>query len=257
MQISTFNVNSIKARLAYVVHWLQARQPDVVCLQELKVQNDKFPHDAFAELGYQAHVHGQKQWNGVAVLTREPGEVLQVGLPGAEDAGARFLTVATGGLQVSSVYVPNGKTLEHPDFERKLRFMQSLTDHLRNSAGHDAIVGGDFNIVPGDRDSHAPDALRGSIFHTDAERRAITEFTSLGFVDLYRHLNPDGDMFSWWDYRGGSFYKNRGLRIDFLFASPNVTSRCRRAWVDRDYRKKKDGQTASDHAPVFAELEPA
>ncbi len=259
MRIATFNVNSIKARLAYVLHWLDARQPDVVCLQELKVESDKFPFAELEQAGYRAFVHGQKRWNGVAVLCRQPAQLAQLaqcGLPGGEDAGARLLTVRLESLTVTSVYVPNGKTIAHADFELKLDWLRTLAEHLRETLDPavPAIIGGDFNVVHRDLDSHDPERLRGQIFHTAAERERIDALLDLGLVDLYRELNPEGPAFSWWDYRGGGFHRNLGLRIDLLLASRALVERAERVWTDRDYRKKKDGETASDHAPVVVDL---
>lgn len=258
--VATFNVNSVKARLAFVQHWLEARQPDIACLQELKLEEDKFPFEVFEAAGYHAYVHGQPRWNGVAVLSKKPGEVVQKGLPGAEDQGARLITVRIDELDITSVYVPNGKTVEHEDYGHKLDFLERLVDYVgaRVKSDGQVIVGGDYNICHRDQDSHAPERLAGHIFHTDAERDAIEALLGHGLHDLYREKEPDGTMFSWWDYRAGAFHKNHGLRIDLLLADDAVLARTEGVLIDRDYRKKKDGETPSDHAPVTATLrEPA
>ena len=254
MRIATWNVNSMKARLPFVLHWLQAREPDVVCVQELKLEADKFPHDEIAELGYRAAIHSQKTWNGVAVLSKEPAEIMQAGLPGAEDAGARLVTARLGELSVTSVYVPNGKTLQHADYEMKLDFLEALNAYVRDAldAGGLSLVAGDFNVAPEDVDSWAPSPDR--IFHTDRERVLVRELIAMGYRDAYREVEPEGTMFSWWDYRAGCFHKNQGLRIDLLLASQTLLGRIDKVWIDRDYRKKKDGHIASDHAPVIADL---
>ncbi len=256
MRIATFNVNSINARLGFVLHWLDARKPDVACLQELKIGNEEFPYEAFRAAGYHACVHGQKGWNGVAVVSREPLELVQAGLPDADAAGARLVTARAGDLAVTSVYVPNGKTLVHPDFPAKIAFLAQLVAHLRQAvdARGRAVVGGDFNVCHRDVDSYAPDERKDTIFHTEPERRAIDALVDLGLCDLYRDKNPDGRMYSWWDYRAGCFHKNQGLRIDLLLATRAVRDQTREVWIDRDYRKKKDGQIPSDHAPVVADL---
>jgi exodeoxyribonuclease-3 len=256
MRIATFNVNSIKARLPFVLHWLAAREPDIVCLQELKVTEEKFPFTELKEAGYHAYVHAQPRWNGVAVLSRQPGELVQAGLPGADAAGARLVGAQIGDMFATSVYVPNGKTVEHDDYRMKLDFMSQLNAFVRErvDVGSDAFVGGDYNIVHRAIDSHSADKLEGSIFHTEDERNHIDALLDAGLVDLYRDVHPDGDMFSWWDYRAGCFHKNQGLRIDLLLATASVRARCEEVWVDRDYRKKKDGETPSDHAPVIADL---
>ncbi len=261
MIIATFNVNSIKARLPYVLHWLAARQPDIVCLQELKLPDDRFPHRAIEEAGYRALVHGQPRWNGVAVLCKhgslaKQASIVQTGLPGAQDDGARLLTVETENIWVTSVYVPNGKTIEHDDFEMKLAWMEKLRRYLTDNVDMDkpGFVGGDFNIVPAALDSFDAQRQAGHIFHTDRERRMLQGLREDGFRDMFRELNPEQRMFSWWDYRRGSFHKNIGLRIDLLMATPSLLTRAERSWIDRDYRKKKDGHTPSDHAPVLAQL---
>lgn len=256
MRLATWNVNSIKARLPFVLGWLKARRPDVVCIQELKVADDDFPYDTFDAAGYRCAVHGQPQWNGVAVLSRRPAEVVQRGLPGAEDQGARLVTAVVDGLSVTSVYVPNGKTVEHPDYEAKLVWLDRLGDYVEKvvdpAAPH--VIGGDFNIAPGPLDSWDPQRFAGTIFHTDAELERYERLLGAGLDDLYRHTHPDGAMFSWWDYRAGAFHKNQGLRIDFLLATAPVRDRVDTIGVDRDYRKKHDGETPSDHAPVIADL---
>ncbi len=256
MRIATWNVNSIKARLPFVLHWLDARQPDIACLQELKVSADKFPHEVFAERGYIATLHAQATWNGVAVLSREPATVRQAGLDGAETAGARLLTVDVGDLSVTSVYVPNGKTVAHEDFQLKLHFLAKLNRYARQwvDPSRQMLIGGDFNIVPGDLDSWAPERFAGHIFHTDEERSGLRALLDTGLIDMYRQRHPDGTMFSWWDYRAGCFHKNQGLRIDLLLATPPLMDRVSDVWIDRDYRKKKDGHLPSDHAPVIADL---
>lgn len=257
MRIATWNINGLRARLDFVRHWLHARQPDIVGLQELKSTDDQFPHDVFAEEGYRAVTHGQKAWNGVAVLTRHDVEAKTIGLPGQEDFGSRLVTVRSGGLVFSTVYCPNGKSIEHDDYTRKLAWFDSLGDHLAEHHRPDEplVLCGDFNICPEPLDSWNEDAMGGSIFHTEAERTRLARLLDWGLVDVFRERHPDTRAFSWWDYRGGSFYRNQGLRIDFLLLTRALASRVASVSIDRDYRKKKDGLTASDHAPVIAELD--
>lgn len=257
MRIATWNINGLAARLDYVRHWLKARRPDVVGLQELKTADDKFPHDVFEAAGYRAVVHGQKAWNGVAILSREPAEVLHQGLPGQEDFGARLITARIGELSFTTVYCPNGKHTGHADFPRKLAWYDALREHLADShdPGQPAILCGDFNICPTPLDSWNEADLGGGIFHTPDERRRFQGLLDGGLVDVFRHAYPDRQAFSWWDYRAGAFHRNMGLRIDFLLATPPLLAKVRHVEIDRDYRKKKDGLTASDHAPVIADLE--
>jgi len=254
MKVATWNVNGLQARLAFVLHWLRARQPDIVCLQELKLSGDKFPHLLFEGEGYHAIVHGQKAWNGVAILSREKGETLIRGLPGGQDLGARLVTARVGDLSVSSVYCPNGKSVDHEDYPRKLRWFGCLAEYLEGHtlANEPYILGGDFNLCPTSLDSWNETGLAGRIFHTSAEREAFSRLTGWGLTDLYRQLWPEEKQFTWWDYRAGAFHRNQGLRIDFLLATSPLSQRLKRVEVDREYRKKKDGLIASDHAPVIA-----
>lgn len=218
--------------------------------------DEQFGTAEFEAAGYHALTHGQKAWNGVAILSREPGTVRQVGLPGQEDFGARLLTAEVGGIAFTTVYVPNGKNLEHPDFERKLAWLDALLNHVRERLDpqQPAILCGDFNVVPQSLDTWDEEQLSGTIFHTEPERQRFAYFLEWGFCDLFRHLHPAERAFSWWDYRALSFPRNRGLRIDFLLGTQTIADRLTAVRIDRDYRKKLDGLTASDHAPVLADL---
>jgi exodeoxyribonuclease III len=257
MRIATWNINGLKARLDFLTLWLQQRRPDVVGLQELKTQDELFPHEAFAALGYHSLAFGEKAWNGVAILSREPAEEVHRGLHGQADFGARLLAARIGPLTFETVYCPNGKTLDHADYQRKLSWFDALADHWR--AHHDRngalVLCGDFNVVPQPVDSWRGSDGDGSIFHTAAERARFQALLDLGLQDLYRERHPQGRDFSWWDYRGGSFHRGHGLRIDMLLASPSVRDRVREVVIDREFRKKQGELTASDHAPVFADLE--
>lgn len=256
MRIATWNINGLRSRLEFILHWLAAREPDVVGLQELKLTDEQFPYDEFEAAGYKAAVYGQKAWNGVAILSREPGEVTQRGLPGEDAFGSRLVTARFGDLSFTTVYCPNGKRLDHEDYARKLDWYDSLATHWAATAGESAVLCGDFNICPTDLDSHHSPAKTGQrIFHTEAERRRFGRLLDDGLIDLYRSRYPEERMYSWWDYRGGSFHRNLGLRIDFILGTSAVVERVRDVVIDRDYRKKKDGLTASDHAPVYADLD--
>lgn len=259
MRVATWNVNGLKARLDFLRHWLRSRRPDVLGLQELKLAEEHFPHEALREEGYHAAVHGQKGWNGVAVLSREPARVVQKGLPGQEALGARLLTVEVAGLRFASVYVPNGKHVNHEDFPRKLAWLEALAEHLGKAlpAGRDALLCGDLNVVPTELDSWNEEELAGSIFHTEEERALFARLLEPGLEDLFRRHQPEAREYSWWDYRGGAFHKRQGLRIDFLLGTRSVARRLRAASIDREYRKKQEGLTPSDHAPVIADLEEA
>lgn len=257
MRIVTWNVNSVNARLPYVVDYLRNEKPDIVCLQELKVTDDAFPRTVFEDEGYSAVVHGQKSWNGVAVLARSACEPVSAGLAGFEDMGARVVSALVDGLTVTSVYVPNGKSIDHDDYTRKLAWLDAFADHVAalTADGAPHVIAGDFNLCPTDLDSFDPVGFAGTIFHTDAERAAYRRLVDVGLVDLYRSAHAEDNGFTWWDYRAGRFHKGQGLRIDFLFGTPDVASRVRDVTVDREFRKKRDDVTPSDHAPVVATLD--
>lgn len=255
MRIATWNVNGLRARHGLLTHWLAARQPDVVALQELKTSDDQFPHRELEALGYRAAVHGEKGWNGVAILARKPLEVEQVGLPGS-DHGARLISARVEGVSVTSVYCPNGKAVSHPDFARKLAFFDALAAHwtARHPAHEPALLCGDFNVCPAALDSWNEAAFAGAIFHTEQERTRFRALLEAGLVDLFRARNPELQAFSWWDYRGGAFHKREGLRIDMVLGTRAVLDRVTAVEIDRDYRKKQAGFTTSDHAPVIVDL---
>lgn len=259
MLLATWNVNGIRARSQRLAEFLAERQPDVVCLQELKITEDEFPHLELRASGYHAVLAGQQGWNGVAVIAKERPELVMRELPGAAEHGARFVVAKVHGIEVASVYVPNGKTLSHADYKVKLGWLERLAHHIESRADRDAalVVGGDFNVCWTDLDSYGGIRFKGKIFHTDEERALLTRLREAGLVDLYRTRYPDDPGFSWWDYRAGSFHKKEGMRLDLLFATPVVASRVTDVYVDRDYRKKgkTSGAIPSDHAPVVAVLD--
>ena len=257
MRIATWNINGLRARLEFALHWLRERQPDVVGLQELKLTDEQFPREPFEELGYHVVSHGQKAWNGVAILSREPARVTQCGLPGQADFGARLLSAEIGNVAFTTVYCPNGKSVDHDDYPKKLAWFDDLARHFGQIADREQpiILCGDINICPAAIDSHDEAQFRGQIFHTEEERKRFQELLGRGFSDVFRASYPTEVAFSWWDYRGGAFHRKLGLRIDFLLANPSALARVKAVAIDREFRKKKDGLTPSDHAPVFADLE--
>ncbi len=259
MRIATWNINGLRSRLDFVRHWLRDRKPDVVGFQELKATEDQFPFDEFEAEGYHAAIHPQKAWNGVAILSKNPVEVTQLGLPDEDEPGARLIAARCPngdgpGLHFITIYVPNGKTVEHDDFPMKLRWLGSLRRYL--DSAHDpsepTVLCGDFNLCPEPVDSFKEDPTR--IFHTPEERQRYRSLEQWGLRDLFRAQHPETQAFSWWDYRGGAFHRKLGLRIDFLLGTPSVIERLESVEIDREYRKKKDGLTPSDHAPVIADL---
>jgi len=257
VRLATWNINGLRARLDFLLHWLRARQPDVVGLQELKLPDEKFPRDELLEAGYHAIVHGQKSWNGVAILTRREAVESRRGLPGQQEFGSRLVTADLDGLSFTTVYVPNGKSLEHEDYPRKLAWMDDLAEHFaeHHDPAHPTLLCGDFNVCPTPLDSWNEEALHGKVHHTDAERDRYRRLLDWGFKDVFRERNPELRKFSWWDYRGGAFHRKMGLRIDFLLATQSVLDRVTSVEIDRDYRKKKDGMIPSDHAPVIVDLD--
>ena len=218
--------------------------------------DEQFPVEIFDAAGYSVITHGQKAWNGVAILSRSPAILVQRGLPGQEEFGARLLSARIQDLYFTTVYCPNGKSVAHDDFPRKRAWFDSLAEHMESNAGTDTtnVLCGDFNICPTALDTWDEAGHAGKIFHTHDERQRMQRILDGGFKDVFREKNPDARAYSWWDYRAGAFPRNHGLRIDFLLATPSVMARVKSVEIDRDYRKKKDGLTASDHAPVIADL---
>jgi exodeoxyribonuclease-3 len=255
MRIATWNVNGIRSRLDFLLKWLADRQPDVVGLQELKVDDHEFPHLEIEAAGYKALVHGQKAWNGVAVLSKQPATEIHRGLEGQEEMGSRMLCTRLGELSFTTIYWPNGKTLDHEDFPRKLAWGDALVRHFQehHSPQERTILCGDFNVCPTPLDTYIPKAGNERIFHTDAERARFAALLDWGFVDAFREKHPDVRAYSWWDYRAGAFHRNQGMRIDFVLATTPLMSKVTDAWIDRNYRKKQDGLVSSDHTAVIVE----
>ena len=255
MRIVTWNVNSVKAREERLRAYLTQRAPDVLCLQEIKVEDDKFPREACRALGYEAAVYGQRTYNGVAILSRLPLEDVQRGfVDGAADPQARFIAATTAGIRVMSVYVPNGQAVGSEKFAYKLGWLERLGRHLDAAlaAGVPAALCGDLNVAPAAIDVHDPAAWEGHVLVSPEERAALARAVEPRLVDVVRRMNPDARIYSWWDYRQLAFPKNHGLRIDHILVSAPLAARVRAAGVDRDARK---GKLPSDHAPVWAEFE--
>jgi len=254
LKLATWNVNSIRARLDAVLSWLEAEQPDVLCMQETKVDDDEFPSDELQMLGYAVAIAGQPTYNGVAIASRLPMKEIDIGLLGADDAADKRLIAATiGGLRVLSAYVPNGRRVGSPAFAEKLAWLQQLRLTLaEREQGRDVFLGGDFNVATDERDLFDPEAFRGKVhFHPD-ERRELEELKKQGFVDTFRKFDERAGQYSWWDYRAGGFRKNQGLRIDYAYLSPSLAARCRSCRMD-DQPRHLD--KPSDHIPVLVELD--
>ena len=254
MKVATWNVNSIRARLDHACDWLERVQPDVLCMQETKVTDDDFPTDEFMRLGYAVAMTGQLSYNGVAILSRLPMKEISIGLSGqAEDADRRAIAATIAGVRIFSVYVPNGKSTSSPSFGEKLAWLEQLRSTLDKTANpnSDVLVCGDFNIATDDRDVYAPELFRGKVhFHPD-EHRALAKVRDFGLKDAFREHHSEAGQYSWWDYRGGGFRKNEGLRIDYVFLSESLVKRCTSAIMDSEPRRL---DKPSDHIPVMVEL---
>jgi exodeoxyribonuclease-3 len=256
VKLATWNLNSIRAREKRLFAWLEAERPDVLCLQETKVEDAGFPLAPLEKLGYHVVTFGQRSYNGVAILSRGELDDVSFGLgDGVDDPQARFVAATVGGVRIASCYVPNGEAVGSEKYAYKLAWYQRLRSWLERTSSPDRplILCGDWNVAPEDRDVHDPAAWAGQIHCSDPERAALADVVAWGLVDTFRRHHADGGFYSWWDYRGVSFFKNRGLRIDHIYATAGLAERCTASLIDRDARK---GQNASDHAPVMSTFEP-
>jgi len=253
--LATWNVNSIMARLPRLLEWLDATRPDVLCLQETKVADGAFPTAEVAALGYEVATRGSGRWNGVALLSRVGLEAVTTGFtgePGFPEVEARAVSATCQGVRVWSIYVPNGRELEHPHYAYKLAWLAALRDALSAEldGGASLAVCGDFNIAPTDDDVWDPAEFAGSTHVSAPERAALTGLLELGLTDVPPRALK-GRPFSYWDYRAGNFHKGMGMRIDLVLLSRALASRVTDAYIDREARK---GTAPSDHAPVVVEL---
>ncbi|MCY4376171.1 MAG: exodeoxyribonuclease III [Spirochaetaceae bacterium] len=255
MRIATWNVNGVRARLQYILRWLAARKPDLVGLQKIRVPDGEFPTREFGSAGYHATAYCHKGEYGVGILSRRKPTVVRKGLPGQDDLGARLLTVAVDGLELSSVYAPYGDVEGRA---RKLAWLKSLREHLAATPPGSArrVLCGDFNVVPEDRDTSTGARNPNALNFTDEERSELSALLDAGFVDLYAHLHPDGhDRFTFWNYRWNRDTLRYGVRLDLILGTRRVVDRVRDVRVDMDYRKSIDGLLPSECAPVIADLD--
>ena len=259
VRLATWNVNSVKQRAPRLLPWLDERKPDVVCLQETKLADDAFEQLLGSELaarGYELALHGEAQWNGVAILSRQGLEDVVRGIPGAPGfphVEARAVSATCGGIRVHSVYVPNGREPDSEHYRYKLAWLAVLRDTVAADADN-AMVCGDMNIAPSDADVYDPAAYVGHTHVTAPERAALAELEALGLHDVVRDRWPTERVFTYWDYRAGMFHQDLGMRIDLVLAGATVAGRVKAAWVDRQARK---GKGPSDHAPVIIDLDEA
>ncbi len=253
MKIATWNVNSMNVRLPHVLEWLQSHEPDVLVLQEIKQLTEKFPTEALAEAGYQSIASGQKTYNGVAVISKEPAGDPVTDFPDFEDPQRRILAATIGDTRISDLYVPNGSEVGPEKYAYKLDWLASLRNFLEaEMATHqDVAVLGDFNIAPADADVYDPEKWGDAILCSPKERDALSALIDLGLTDVFRKFEQPESTFSWWDYRAAGFRRNAGLRIDLILTSASMTERCTASYVDKEPRA---WERPSDHAPVVAEF---
>jgi exodeoxyribonuclease III len=255
MRIATYNINGMNARQPVLLRWLEKSQPDVVCLQELKSPQERFPLDDLSALGYEAIWQGQKSWNGVAILSRVglPVET-QRGLPGdPEDMQSRYLQAEVGGLTVACLYLPNGNPAPGDKFEYNLRWFERFIQHAATlmASGRPVVLAGDYNVIPTPRDVYKPERWVNDALFREETRAAFKRLMAQGWIDALRTLHPDETIYTFWDYFRNAFPRNAGLRIDHFLLSPDLAPRLRAAEVDREVR---GWEKSSDHAPVTIEL---
>jgi exodeoxyribonuclease-3 len=253
--VATFNANSIRARLSAVLDWTKKQEPDVLCVQECKVQDKDFPFADFESLGYRALYRGQKSYNGVAIITKHPADGIRTGLYEGMEEEARFISAAVQQIPVVNVYVPQGVAPGTEKFAYKLRWLKDLLSHLGQhyNSKIPLLVAGDFNVALEDRDVYDPDALRGEVGFHPEEQSILKESLSWGLVDLLRKHRPEGGLYTFWDYRIPNALKRKmGWRIDYIFATAPLAKKCKSVWIDLEARA---AEKPSDHTFLVAEFE--
>ena len=253
LKIASWNVNSLKVRLPQLLEWLATRQPDIVCVQETKLEDAAFPRQEIEAAGYRVVFSGQKTYNGVALLSRENIVDITLGNPHFLDPQKRLIAATIAGVRVVCAYIPNGQSVGSEKYEYKLNWLQALIRWLGEEMAScpDFVLAGDFNIAPEDRDVHDPAAWTGQILCSEKEREAFQNLLDLGLKDSFRLFEQPEKSFSWWDYRMLGFQRNHGLRIDHIMLSSSLAGRCIAAGIDCEMRKY---ERPSDHAPVTAEI---
>ncbi|MGB5245325.1 MAG: exodeoxyribonuclease III [Woeseia sp.] len=253
MKFATWNVNSLNVRLQHVCEWLQAAEPDVLVLQEIKQLTEAFNAEAFLELGYQSVANGQKTYNGVATLARTALTDVVTDIPGFDDPQRRVLATTVNGVRVVNLYVPNGQSLDSDKYQYKLGWLAAVNDWLAAElkAHEQLVVMGDFNIAPEDRDVYDPEKWGEDVLCSPPERAALQSFLALGLTDVFRQFDQPDATFSWWDYRAAGFRRNAGLRIDLILASEKLAQKCEASYIDREPRT---WERPSDHTPAIAEF---
>jgi len=253
MKLVTWNVNSLKVRLPQVLDWLAAHQPDVLCLQETKQEDQNFPAAEILAAGYQPLFSGQKTYNGVAILSKTPASEVVTAIPGFADEQKRVLAATIAGVRIINVYVPNGQSVDSDKFQYKLGWLDALVVWLKEEMAHHPGLAllGDFNIAPEERDVHDPKAWEGQVLFSQPEREAFRRLVDLGLTDSFRLFEQPEKIYSWWDYRMNAFQRNMGLRIDHILLSAALAKSCKSCVIDKEARKQ---ERPSDHAPVMVEF---
>ncbi|HKL69707.1 exodeoxyribonuclease III [Salibaculum sp.] len=264
MKIATFNINGVKARIGALTEWLSDNQPDVVLLQEIKSVDENFPRETFEDLGYNVETHGQKGFNGVAILSKYPLEDVTRGLPGGDGSGrdgtddeeARYIEATVVGdraLRLCGLYLPNGNPAPGPKYDYKLRWMERLRTRAQAllAAEEPALMAGDYNVIPQDEDAARPDAWRNDALFLPESRAAFRRIVNLGFTEAFRARTLGPGHYSFWDYQGGAWNRNDGIRIDHVLLTPQAADLMRDCWIDTQVR---GGEKPSDHVPVWVDL---
>ena len=253
MKLATWNVNSLKVRLPHLLDWLARQGPDIVCIQELKLEDVNFPRAQIEAAGYQCAVSGQKTYNGVAILSRSPLADIQAGIPGFDDPQKRVVSATAERTRIVCAYVPNGQSVGSEKYQYKLKWLAAFERWLREELlRHPGLVVlGDYNVAPEDRDVHDPMVWEGQVLCSEPEREAFRKLLGLGLADSFRLFDQPEKAFTWWDYRMNGFRRNLGLRIDHILLSPELAARCASCVIDLEPRRL---ERPSDHAPVVAEL---
>lgn len=254
MKIATWNINSLKVRLPQVLAWLDEQQADILALQELKLEHDKFPIEAFADLGFQAAWLGQKTYNGVAIISKKPLANVQCNMPNFADPQSRFIAATVDNLRVVCVYCVNGERLESDKFQYKKQWFNALSGCLKQELAQyqNVVLLGDFNIAPDNIDVAEAEKHAGKILCSNEERQWFQNLLALGFTDAVRFLAKDEKIYTWWDYRMNAFRRNLGMRIDHILLTPNLMQKTTKYQIDKTVRA---AERPSDHAPVWVEIQ--
>ena len=254
MNIATWNVNSVRSRLPAVIEWLRNNSPDALCLQETKVQDPEFPREAFTEIGYSSHIFGQKTYNGVSIHVKgDAGSIIHGFADEKMNEQKRVISLCLGDIRIVNVYVPQGESTDSAKFVYKLDFLDHLIEYLKELLSREKKIAvlGDFNIAPDERDLYDAAHFQNQVMFHPKEHERLEALKAIGFHDALRLHSQEAGLYSWWDYRNGAFWKNRGFRLDHIWLSERLAPQCTAVTIDRNMRK---GKQPSDHVPVIAAL---